>query len=122
MSAFNWIKLKTKCPICSENTFVLIQLHIAASFQSGGKGRFCNLTYSVGDRLNWWSEDCPEFSSWTVGGLDVPDAPQSVRECCYAQCDAHNDRLYTVVQVSNLKIDKIVELGPEEQWPLEYPK
>jgi len=122
MAAFNWIDANATCPVCGEDCSIRIQLHIAASFNSSGDGRFCNKTYRVGDRLEWWSEDHPDFASWFSRGLDFEDGQNSVRECCYAEYGSHDDRLYVVVEVSNLTIAKLIELGPEDDWPSSYPK
>jgi hypothetical protein len=120
MAAFNWIEMTTRCPVCSETTLVRAQLHIAASFDGDEVGRFCDVSYSVGDKMRWWQGDHPHFHDWMLIGEQTDT--NTVRECCYACCSAAGDRLYLIVEVSDLLIRQIVEVGSEDAWPAKFLK
>jgi hypothetical protein len=122
MSAFNWIEFIAKCPVCLVSTGIRAQSHIAASFEADDQGRFCQQVYQVGDTMRWWSKDDKRHARWETGGVTIHGDKSSVRECCYANCVAHGDEIYAVLEFSNLTIRKVIELGPLDRWPAGYPK
>jgi hypothetical protein len=122
MAAFNWIELESTCPVCSEATIIRAQSHVAASFESDEQGRFCQRTYKLGDKMRWWPRGNNDYDKWMIGGKKEIEDPDSVRECCYATCVAHADRLYVVLAIADLVVRGVLEIGPEEKWPASYPK
>jgi hypothetical protein len=122
MAAFNWIEFEEKCPVCLVMTCIRAQSHIAASFEGDNHGRFCQQTYRVGEKMRWLGDGNNNYNKWMTTGAGVVRQEGAVFECCYANCIANGDRLYAVVKVENLIIGKIVEMGPEDDWPVLYPK
>ena len=120
MAAFNWVDIKARCPTCSQETEIRSQLHVAASFE-GDEDRFCNQKYRVGDVLRWWNKDDPRYHDWKSDEALAKKMDGGVCECCYATCAANGDKLYVIIQVSaDLEIERVLEIGPDSEWPLEY--
>jgi hypothetical protein len=120
VAAFNWVDFKARCPACSEEAEIRSQLHVAASFE-GDDGRFCNHKYRIGDVLRWWNKDDSRYNDWKSHEAIAKKKDGSVWECCYATCAANGDKLYVIIQVSaDLKIERVLQIGPEFEWPSEY--
>jgi len=122
MSAFNWIEFDSKCPVCFVHTPIRAQSHLAASFESDDRGRFCQQVYKLGDTMRWWNKGDKRHEEWVTGGQPVVGDAMSTRECCYATCVAHGDEIYVVFEMSNLVIREVIDLGPVDKWPAAYPK
>lgn len=123
MAAFNWIIFDNRCPVCSEMTKIRAQTHVASTFEGDEQGRYCNMTYRPKDKMRWWDKGDERYANWTLGGNRViGDTSDDIRECCYAICSNRNDRLYAIVKFSNLTVEDILEIGPEERWPTDYRK
>jgi hypothetical protein len=122
VAAFNWVEFESQCPVCSQNTKIRVQCHIAASFEGDDRGRFCRKNYRVGEKLHWWHSNHENYRKWGIGGQSTGGNPRSVLECCYASCVASGDKLYVVLEITDLEIRKVHEIGPDQDWPVAYPK
>ena len=122
MAAFNLLRFQAQCPVCRQETSIAAQVHSGASFAADGGGRFCNAEYRVGDRIHWWDAGHPGYRSWPDEGAIRTGVPDTVRECCYATCAASDDKLYAIVEISDLVLGNVIGIGPEEDWPAGYAK
>ncbi|HVB17548.1 MAG TPA: hypothetical protein VNF04_13510 [Stellaceae bacterium] len=120
MAAFNWVRFDAVCPVCRERASIRAQLHVAAAFEGDARGRFCNRTYRLGEKLRWWDPAHKDFGDWKIGGEPGGVLAGTVLECCYAYCMRCARELYAVIEISDLMITKIVEIGPEASWPSVY--
>lgn len=122
MAAFNWVEISSICPTCSARTSIRAQSHVAASFENDSQGRFCLQEYKVGDRMRWWRKGENKYEEWKASAQNVAADHQSVQECCYASCVAKGDRLFVILEFSDLIVKKVIEIGKEENWPAQYPR
>lgn len=122
MSAFNWVEFDDGCPVCGETTLIRAQCHLAASFEGDERGRFSGNTYRLGQELFWWDDNREGKPPWYEGGVPVSARVDTVRECCYASCVVRGHNLFAVVEFSNKRATRVIEIGPEEEWPATYRK
>ncbi len=122
MAAFNWLLFDSNCPKCGNAIALKAQCHAASSFSGDESGRFNDRPYKLGQKMAWWNEDDPRWSSWKEGGQCVVNRTDSVRECCYTKCPVCGARLYAVIQFDQATPVAVLDVGPEENWPDEYKK
>jgi hypothetical protein len=106
-----------QCPVCCQLTVIKAQAHVGASFENDGSGRFCHATYRIGEQLRWWRPDRQGYQLWKTAGHELHGEPGIVRECSYAACAANDDKLYAIIEFSELHIHRLVEIGAEADWP-----
>lgn len=118
MSAFNWLEFEDVCPICGRMSIIRAQFHVAASFDGDDRRRFSGVTYQIRQELHWWRDEGRK-ALWLEKGVPIPGQTNAVRECCYASC-VSGHKLYTVVEFRDLRPEKVIDIGPEENWPSNY--
>ncbi len=120
MGAYNHITIHETCPGCGKESDILIQTHIASSFDGNDIGRFCFRKYSLGEKMAWWTKDHKLHDTWKqdANGNNLPE----VHEACYSTCEICQVDLYAVIVFKNLVPVKILEIGLEENWPDAYTK
>jgi hypothetical protein len=121
MSAFNWIEFDGVCPLCNKQRRIRAQTHLASSYDGDERGRFCDVTYHLGEEMHWWN-DFPRRDTWyecepvhVMGNGDI-------REACYAKCIALDHELFAILEFNNFTPRKVIEIGPEAEWPAGYLK
>ncbi len=121
MSAYNWIKFNNVCPACNESSELKSQTHVASDF--GGKNaRFCHKEYEIGDKMDWWPNQHPDYKDWKEGNLIKAEntTDNGTVECCYTECLNCNAELYAIVQFEELIISHVKEVGLESKYPNAY--
>lgn len=121
MGAFNWVLIEESCPACRRKATIRCQTHVASSFGGGVESRFQDREYQLGEKMRWWSESDPEYSTWRVlGRRDADVEPDSAEEACYSVCTLCGARLYVVLRFRDLTPIAVLAIGQEDKWPLGY--
>jgi len=124
MGAFNNIKITGQCPSCNNETEILCQTHVASSF-NGLKGiRFCDNTYRIGEKMNWWDKSDEEFKTWRSGNYcNNSKLPENIDiEACYSECQGCDAEAYAIILFSDISPIAILDLGLIKQWPSLFKK
>lgn len=121
MGAFNWVLVKENCPVCQREATIRCQTHVASSFGGAAEGRFQDREYRLGEKMRWWSEADPEYSTWRIlGRKDAELDPVSAEEACYSACTLCGARLYVVLRFRDVAPIAVLAIGPEDEWPSDY--
>ena len=120
MSAFNWMIVNHRCPKCDREVEIRCQTHIASSY-GGMDKRFHGETYHLGEKMQWWPPEHPDFEKWRVDGCVIPceDDPQFDRECCCSKCLSCGTELYVVIRFKQnlpLTVLQVSEEGVENYY------
>lgn len=118
MSAFNWIEASCICPACKASATLRAQAHVAASFQGNEQGRFSGRTYHLNESLAWWPTTDPRYLDW-LEGCDPGHRPL-IEETCYAECLSCHAGLCAILEFTDLKVSRIVQVSVESEWPTGY--
>jgi predicted RNA-binding Zn-ribbon protein involved in translation (DUF1610 family) len=117
MAAFNWIVASIRCPACGATSDARCQTHVASSYSGDHRGRFHDREYAVGEAMNWWPTDHPDWGAWRYGGrLGVEEANHD-EEACLATCPSCGAEIFVVVRFHGPKPEGLLEVGTESQWP-----
>jgi hypothetical protein len=124
MSAYNWILIDRTCPVCKHFAEIKCQTHAASDYNGDTRGRFHDREYHIGEEMNWWSKSDHRFNNWKVNGMIKPNETNSEidQECCYSECLNCKSNLYVVIRFKlNCPIE-ILDIGKEQEWPINYYK
>jgi hypothetical protein len=124
MGAYNWIMVAETCPACGKKTTIKAQTHVASDFGGDDSGRFCHRIYHLGDKMAWYPAGDGRFARWRERRvLDQSTLNADIdEEACYAQCLACGAQLFVVIRFVDTRVDCIVAIGREDQWPAGYLK
>lgn len=122
MAAFNRVTFDAMCPCCGMVSLIKAQFHIASSFEGDNRGRFCNRNYRLNDEIIWWTESDIKWSKWSEGGNQNDEWVNTIQECCYAECTNCGAGLYAVIEFCPVKPIAIIQIGSEDNWPLNFNK
>ena len=87
MAAFNYIKIKTECPVCKTDSDILCQIHVASDFDGDmNTNRFCHHIYEMGQKMPWFTSE-EDKDLWYVCEEYLTEDGK-VRENCYSTCES----------------------------------
>jgi hypothetical protein len=123
MSAYNWIKVETKCPVCQKQVELRCQTHAASDYDGDQAGRFHDKEYRLGEPLRWWPKGHKNYPTWRVNGrIGSPNEGEFDWECCYTSCPSCRANLFALIQFDGPRSVTIEEIGLETNWPGNYKK
>lgn len=120
MAAFNWILVSVRCPACGAGTRLRAQTHVASDYGGDSRGRFHDKEYELGNVMDWWSQDDPNWRSWKVDGRTGLSEAEFDEEACRATCPACGMSLYVVIRFQKAMPITIIATGVETEWPDGY--
>ena len=121
MSAYNWLMVEAKCPACERESMIRAQTHVASDYGGDETGRFHDREYRIGDDMRWLPASDPRYTSWRVNGRvqPVPD-DDTDEEACYGTCPSCGAHLVAVVRFRRTRIERVIDIRKEEDWPAGY--
>jgi hypothetical protein len=111
--------LDETCPVCGLSKGIRAQTHTASDYSGDESGRFHDREYRPGDEMAWWPASDPRFESWRANrrGPGASHDSEVDDEACYAECLACHANLYAVVRFRGRRIESVLEIGREADWP-----
>jgi hypothetical protein len=116
MAAFNTIRLSGLCPAHGRQAQISAQTHVASSFDGDDRGRFLGHTYSLGERMRWWSSGSPDWRADTRKDIHDESANRC-EEACYATCEECGAELCVVLEFIDLAPVAVLAITLENDWP-----
>ncbi len=122
MSAINLIHINFKCPNCGNIAAIECQTHVASSFDGPDATRLCNVSYNVGDTMNWFDKQHPKYLEWKQGNHKIALPDKTEMECCYSCCSICRNECFAVIHFRDCKILNVEPIGKIEDWPENFHK
>jgi hypothetical protein len=121
MSAFNWITLEASCPVCATSSRIRCQTHVASAYSGDSEGRFHDREYELGQPMAWWPREDKRFDSWRADRRRTQETASNFdEEACYANCSTCNAALFVVIRFHENVPERMLAIGREAEWPVEY--
>jgi hypothetical protein len=117
MSAFNTVILRSQCPVCRQVANLRCQTHVASLYGEDFTGLIEPREYPLGESLVVRAEHSRRVAEW----LSKMRGKQ-LSECCYAECELCRAALFAVIDFSELIPVAVRRVGPEADWPTEFPR
>ena len=123
MSAYNWIVVETRCPVCQKQVELRCQTHVASDYDGDQAGRFHDNEYRLGELLRWWPKEHKKYSTWRVNGrIGDTNEGETDWECCYTSCPSCSASLFALIHFNGPRSVAVEEIGLESNWPENYKK